>query len=295
MQQHLEQVLTAAGLPPETVKTLVELPADHKDFKPEDHVVPIRTNVETMVKNDPKFYEGLNKENLPKEFYQKLEAEQYGRSVNVAKSNLIKAAGLSDKDFADLGEDGKKLEVFTPAFIKKLTSGKVGSEELQAKLIEANQKIQAMETERPELEKTFETKYQGIAAIEKQGFVVLATLATIQGLKVPPDYIAEKITAELRDKYHIGIKGVSGVIRQKDKTDLAVLTDNGTKELTLNGAIQAILVRDGLLEDPEKKTKTEDGKTKVDVTPEEGKLKINSHVDKKLKARLEADKKTSGK
>jgi hypothetical protein len=52
-QVHLEQVLTAAGLPADQVKTLVELPADAKDFKTDDHIVPIRTNVETQVKNDP--------------------------------------------------------------------------------------------------------------------------------------------------------------------------------------------------------------------------------------------------
>src|SRR4051812_40104623 len=248
MQQHLEQVLTTAGLSADQVKALVELPADHKDFKADEYVTPIRTVVETGVKNDPKFYEGLNRDHFPKEFLQKLESDQYGRAVNVVKGNLIKAAGLTDAEFQALGEEGKKIEVFTPAFIKKITEGKVGSTELQAKLIEANQKIQTLEGNVPELEKGFKTKYETQFNDEKGAFVVLASLSGVTGLKVPPTYIAEKITAELRSKYHLGITGVTGVIRQKDKTDLAVLTDNGTKELTLGGAIQEILVRDGLID-----------------------------------------------
>lgn len=114
MQKHLEQVLTDVGISADEVKKLVELPEDAKDFKTDTYVAGIRTTQETAIKNDPKFYEGLNKDNLPKEFVKQLETEQYGRAASLVRTNMLKAVGLTEKDFEALGDEGKKIDVFTP-------------------------------------------------------------------------------------------------------------------------------------------------------------------------------------
>jgi hypothetical protein len=291
MQKHLEEVLTAAGLPADQVAALVALPDDAKDFKPDTFVAPVRTTIETQVKNDPKFYEGLNKENLPKEFVKQLEQEQYGRAAVIVRGNMLKAVGLAEKDFEALGDEGKKIEVFTPAFVKKLSEGKVTDKELQQKLIDANTKIAELEGATPQLEEKYKTQYEKQLSEEKTQFVVLASLAQVQGLKAPANFIADKITARLRDKYAIVVTGLDAVIRQKDKPDLKVLVD-GKTELTLNDAILAELKAVDLVIDPKKKTDKKDGTVVVEVEPGKGDFKLNSHVNDKISKRLAEEGKT---
>lgn len=287
-QTHLVEVLKGAGLAEDQIKLLTDLPEDQKDFKSDEYVVPIHTTIETKVKNDPKFYEGLNKENLPKEFVKALETEQYGRAANIVRTNMLKAVGLSEKDFSELGEEGKKIDVFTPAFVKKLSEGKVTDKELQQKLIEANQKITELETGAPAIEE----KYKGQYEAKMQDFTissnVLAQLASVQGLKAPAKYISDNVTAQLKAKFGFEITGGVVEVRQKDKPTLKVLTDNGTKELTLAGAINQILEADDLV-DKKKATTTTTTTTQVETTPNG--LKVSKNVSDKISKRLEEDKK----
>lgn len=290
-QKHLEQVLESTGLPADQVKALVELPDDSTEFKADTYVAPIRANVETQVKNDPKFYEGINKESIPKDFLKALEAEQYGRSAAQVRANMLKAVGLSDKDFADLGEDGKKIDVFTPAFVKKLGEGKVGSKELQEKLIEANTKIQELETEKPALEKKYQDQYAEKLNDHTLNSSVLGYLSSVKELTAPPKYLKTDIVNQLKAKYAFAIDGENVELRQKDKPELKVLVDNGTKVLTLAAAIDSVLEADQLVK---KKTTTTQTQT-VAVTTGGGGLKVSSHVNDKMAKRLEQDAKIVGK
>jgi hypothetical protein len=287
MQKHLEEVLKATGLPEDQVKALVELPENAPDFKTDTYVAPIHTTVETKVKNDPKFYEGLNKENLPKDFLKTLESEQYGRAAAILRTNVLKGSGLTEKDFEALGDEGKKMEIFTPAFIKKVTEGKVTDKELQQKLIDAHKELEELKTGQPELEKKYQSAADAKIADYQVSTAVLTTLASVQGLKAPAKYLNADIVRQLRTKYSFAISDGNVEIRQKDKPDLKVLVDN--KELTLAGAIGQILDADGLLD---KKTTTK-VETKVDGDGKNG-LKISSNVDDKIKKRIAEDAKAAG-
>lgn len=288
-QVHLEQVLTAAGLTPDQVKTVVELPADAKEFKTDDYVAPIRTNVETAVKNDPKFYEGLDKKNLPTEFLKQIEAEQYGRSAAQVRTNMMKALGLKEDDFKELGDEGKKIEVFGPAFAKKLAEGKVTDKELQTKLMEANAEVERLKGGEADIEKKYADKYAATVTEFQIAGGVLSTLAQVQGLKAPAKYLAEGITNQLKAKYGFEMVNGSPELRQKDKPALKVLTANGTKEVTLGDAIGEILKADGLVDD-KKVTET---KTTVVTTGGDG-LKISKHVNDKSAKRIAEDAKQAG-
>lgn len=290
MLKHLEQVLTATGLPADQVKALVDLPEDAADFTADPYVAPIRTNVETQVKNDPKFYETINKENLPKEFLQKLESEQYGRSAAIVRSNMLKAVGMKEDDFKELGEEGKKIDVFTPAFVKKLSEGKVSDKELQAKLIEANTKIEELTNQAPTIEEKYKTEYEGKVTDFQFQSSVLGHLASVQGLTALPKYLQGEITRQLKAKYAFAVEDGAVELRQKDKPTLKVLTDNGTKELTLGAAIDAILVADKLITG--KSTTKVD--TKVDINTDTNGLKISKGVNDKIANRIAQDAKASG-
>lgn len=283
-QSHIVEVMKAAGLPEDQIKALTDLPDDTKDFKADGYVAPIHSTIEAKVKNDPKFYEGLNKENLPKEFLKNLESEQYGRSASIVRANMLKAVGMSDKDFADLGEEGKKIDVFTPAFVKKLSEGKVGDKELQAKLMEANQKIEEMEANGPKLEEKFKTEFD--AKINEFQFAasVLAQVASAPGLKVQAKYVAPDIANQLKAKYAFAIVDNVIELRQKEKPTLKAMNEKGTHELTLAEAIKNILEVDDLVD----KKKTTTTTTTTSVNTSGGSLVMSKTVsDKIAKRKLE--------
>lgn len=176
-----------------------------------------------------------------------------------------------------------------PAFVKKLSEGKVSDKELQQKLIEATNKVAELEAAGPELEKKYKGEYETKLNSEKAQFVVLAGLAQVQGLKAPPAYIADKITAKLQAKYDIVIDGVEAKVRQKGKPDLLVLVDN--KELTFADAILGIVKADGLIEEPKGKVDPKTGKVIVEAEPTKtGEFKLNGHVNDKIAKRIESEK-----
>lgn len=287
---HLAEVLKATGLPEDQIKALQELPDETKDFKPDPYITPIYTATETRIKNDPKFYEGLNKENLPKEFLQKLNAENYGQTAATVRHHMLRAVGMTEKDFSDLGEDFKKMEVFTPAFIKKMSEGKVGDKELQAKLIEANQEIEALKAKTPEIEKQLNEKFeQKVQEFAINGAIVTA-LSSVQGLKVPVKFLDEKITAILKAKYALVNENGVVEVRQKDKPTLKALTANNTKELSLSEAIQQVLEAEQLID---KKATTRETQN-ITVNSSENGLKISSHVKDKIERLKAEDKLAAG-
>jgi len=283
-QNHLAEVLKASGLPEDQVKALTDLPDDAKDFKTDTYIAPIRTNVETQVKNDPKFYEGLNKENLPKEFLKTLESEQYGRSAAQVRSNMMKALGLKEEDFKDLGEEGKKIEIFGPAFAKKISEGKVTDKELQAKFMEANKKIEDLEANVPKLEEKYKGEYDAKISDFQFANSVFTQLAAVPGLTAPAKFLATDITAQLKGKFAFAIVENQIELRQKDKPTLKAMNEKGTAELTLKDAIQQIVEAEGLVD--KKKIDIKKDNLKID-TGAEG-LKISKHVsDKAEKRKLE--------
>lgn len=292
-QKHLEQVLTTAGLPQDKVAELLGLPEDHADFKPDTYVAPVHTQIETKVKNDPEFYKGISKESIPAQFLKQIEGEQYGRVANIVRSTMLKATGLNEEDFKDLGEEAKKIEVFTPAFVKKLNKGEISVQDLQKKLMEANTEVERLKGLEPELDKKYKGQYENQVTEFQFNTGVLAHLASVQGLTAPAKYIVDNVAAQLKSQYAFAIVNGQPVLRQKDHPELDVLIENGTKKLTLAGAINKILTDDGLIA-KDKKLEKSKGDGDIDVTPQGGKLKIAKNVGDKIGKRLEEDKRLAG-
>jgi len=287
-QTHIDQVLKTAGLPEDQIKALNDLP-EGAEFKPDSFIAPIKSTFENQVKNDPKFYEGLNKENLPKEFIQKLETEQYGRAASIVRQNILKTMGMNEKDFADLGDEGKKIDIFLPAFVKKLSEGKVGDKELQAKLIEANTEIEKLKGQFPEIENKFKGEFESKMNDFAINQSILTILASVPGLTAPAKYVSERLIKDLKAKYGFSVEGDSVELRQKEKPTLKVLIDNGTKELTLTAAINQILEADGLVD--KKRTTVTTQTTKVDVG--QNGLVMHQKVNDKVRKRIEEDQRAA--
>lgn len=294
---HLESVLTTAGLPADQVKALLGLKEDDQEFKPDQYVGTLRTNVEQQVVNDPKFYEGLTVEGLTKNapnLLKTLEANQYGRAANILRSNVLKAVGMKEDDFKDLGDEGKKIEIFAPAFAKKLSEGKVTDKELQTKLMEATTQLEDLKKQQPELEQKYQSQADQTVADRTFNMIVLAQIAQVQGLKAPAKYVYKDVAAQLKNLYGFAITGdgLDAELRQKDKPDLKVLTKDNTKPLTLSDAIQAILVQDELV-DTKKSTTKINGTVDVKTDQQTG-LKVSGNVNKKIQDRIAQDSKAAG-
>lgn len=290
---HLEQVATAAGLTPEAVKAIVELPADAKDFTPDAHVTALRDNVATALKNDAKFYEDLTVEKLPPQVKKSMEQEQYGRAASIARANMLKTAGLTDKDFEDLGDEGKKLDKFIPALMAKFSAGKITDKELQAGLQKANQELETLKSELPKLEEKYKGEYETKVSGFQNSANVLATIAQVPGLKVPAFLVGRTVQEELAAKYMLVLINGKTELRQLGKPDMKVLVDNGTKELTLERAVTELLTEQKAIDEEaaKKTTKKETGKTEIENDGKGG-LKVSTHVNGRLAKRLEQESKT---
>lgn len=289
-QSHLEQVATAAGLTPEAVKAIIELPADAKDFKTDEHVTTLHGVVGNALKNDPKFYEDLTVEKLPQPVQKALEQQQYGRAASIARTNMLKTAGLTEKDFEELGEEGKKLDKFIPALMAKFSAGKITDKQLQEGLLKANQELEELRGQAPKLEEKYKGEYETKVAGFQNSANVLATIAQVPGLKVPASLVGRAVQEKLASKYTLVLVNGSTELRQLGKPELKVLVDNGTKELTLERAVTELLTEEKAIdaEAAKKHTKVETGETKIE-TDGKGGLKVSTHVNGRLAKRLEQE------
>ena len=276
-EQHIQAVLTAAGIAATDFEALKALPADAADFKPDEYVGKVRTAVETALKNDPNFWNSLDENNVNETFKKKIQDQQYGRAANIVRQKMLAGLGLTEEDFKDLPEDDKKrLETFAAKATERFVTTKAGDKEMQKDLLATRKKLEELEASLPEKETQYKTQYETQFQNQVIDYIVLAELATIEGLKAPANYIADKIAAELKSEYTLKVNGMRAEPFQKSNPNLKVV--EGSKELGLKDLINKILTRDQLIGEKQSDPSDEKGKTKIRVEGEDNKLKVSSHV-----------------
>lgn len=294
--EHIKQLLTALNVPDDKIKAVMELPPEKvAEFKPDEIVTLVRSNTAETIKNDPEFWKALDEKNVNEDFRKRIETAQYGRAANIARTNILKATGLKEEDFKDLGEDGKKLDVFIPAIVKKITEGKVTDKTMQEQLMKVTEELNKLKEEAPTTEQKIRDEYTGKMTEEKFDFIVLSRVASTPGLKVPAHYVSDKIAAQLKEDHNFVVSGTRAELRQKANKELKVL-ENG-KEVTLDAAIQKILKADGLIDEKAAAAASGGGNPKGTVTVEvEGSqngLQLG-HVNDKISQRLQEEKASAG-
>lgn len=292
-QTHLETVLTGFGITGEELKSIMELPEDHKDFKAEDYTGKIRTGVEAALKNDAKFWEGLDENNIGEPLKKKIETQQYGRAASIVKQKFLKTLGMSDADIADLSDDDKaKFETVVAKVSEKFANSKVTDKELQQQLIAERKKFEELEASLPEKESTFKTQLEQQYSSRALGLIALSELSRIEGLTSPAKYVLPALLQELNDTYSFVVNEFEAVPMQKDKPALKVL--DGTKELTMTDVITKILTRDGLIKKAAEGKLGPDGKPikgAVVIENEDGKgLAVSSHIQTMIDANTPKEK-----
>lgn len=285
-QEHLNTLVTAAGLETADVEAILALPAEgEQDLT--SYSSKLHSAVETQIKNDPRFWEELNEENVNEAFRKKIESQQYGRAANIVRQKTLKVLGLKEEDLGDMTDDEKKnVETYISRAAEKYASTKVSDKQLQSDLLEARKKLEELEADIPtregKLKQDYETKFNN----EKLDFIILAELATIENLKAPAQYLIQKLAGELKEENAFQVNGLRAVPKQKSNPNLDVL--EGSKALTLKDLIIKKLKADGLIAEPDKPGK-QSGKVSVDVEPDgAGNLGISSHILEKIKANTPA-------
>lgn len=284
-QEHLNALVTASGLEATDIETILALPAEDKTFTPDSYVGKIRTNIETQVKNDPKFWEGLDENNVHEGLKKKIEAQQYGRAANIVRQKALKALGLKEEDLGELTDDEKKnLETYISKAGEKYAATKVSDKQLQADLLATRKKLEDLELDIPtregKIKQDYETKFNN----DKLDFIILAELATVENLKAPAQYLVQKLAAELKEENAFVVSGLKATPKQKANPNLDIL--DGSKALTLKDLIVKKLTADGLIAEPAKPDRQQ-GQFKAAVEPDgTGGLAISGHVLDKIKANM---------
>lgn len=284
-QEHLLSLMTSVGLEQTDIDAVLALPADTQDFKPESYTGKIHTSIETKVKNDPSFWEGLDENNVNETLKKKIEAQQYGRAANIVRQKTLKALGLKEEDLADIPEEERKnLETFISKAGEKYASSKAGDKELQKQLQETRKKLEDLEADIPVKETKLKQEYETAFNNEKLDFIILAELATIENLKAPAQYLASKITSELKSENNFVISGMKAHPKQKANPALDIL--DGSKVVGLKDLIIKKLKADNLIEE---KPAPLPRKGKVEIEPDgKGGLEISSHILNKINANIPA-------
>ncbi|MEJ7611358.1 MAG: hypothetical protein WKF88_09300 [Ferruginibacter sp.] len=294
MQEHLNSILLETGIEQADIDTILALPETAKDAKPEDlekvkqalqpYIGKLHSTVATQVKNDPKFWEGLDGTNVNAEFKKKLEAEQYGRAANIVRQKTLKGLGLTEDDVKDLSDDDKnKLEVFVQKAAEKFSTTKSGDKATQQQLLEARKKLEDLELDIPTREEKIKQDYETRFNSEKLDFIILSELAGMK-LKVPANYLLQKLSSELKEENAFVVNGLTAAPKQKANPALDIL--EGTKVLSLKDLIVKKLTADNLLAGDDKTDNKKSGVIEADVEPKgDGTLTISSHIADKIKAR----------
>lgn len=293
MPNPVETLLTSIGLPSEDIQAITTLPEDKQaTFDPAPYVGKVKDNYQTQLKNDANFFNELTVDKLPKDVKKRLESEQYGRASNIVKDKALKSFGMTEAEFEDLPEDQRqKLETFMPILAERYTKTKAGDKQLQNELIEARKKLEAFDG----IEEKIKTKYESESNQKITDVIsnanILSALANIHGLKIKPSTLAREAKDILNSKYALERVGDFGVeLRQKANTQMKVLKEGSSQELSLSEALSEIAVSEGWVE---KKTEGgESGSGKLTVTPSgNGSLKmVAPHIADKISNKIASEK-----
>lgn len=289
---HIKSLLTGIGIDDAQADTLLAMDEEAaKSFKPDDIVKKVQDSIETKIKNSHEFWEGLDEKNINEGLKKKIEAQQYGRASNVVRKDVLKSFGLTEDEFKELGEEGKKIEVFLPHAAKLMANKSKVDETLQKQFIEAQKQNEKYAAELPELEKTYQQKYENEYKDKVVDTFVLAEVSKEQAnITAPANYIYDKISAKLKQEYALVTTATGVELRQKANPSLKVLVDGSSKELSFSDAVKNILKSDNLYTEEKKPGGTP---STVTIIGENGleKSKLSGHVSAKVAKQIEAEAK----
>lgn len=285
-------VLTGLGLPADQVEAIKGVTAETlKDFKAENFVTPIRTNLETTFLNDPTFLSKITKEKIPEAVRKDIESGQYGRFMNEYKDYATKTLGL---DLSDLTPEEQKSLKGVAEKVTTKYAGKLGTPEalktVQAELQKALGDNAAKDSTHAETLKTTvaqtEANYQGLLT----KLLTQTQLAGIEGgLVVPAEMVADSILEMARQQYTLKLEGTQIVIKRKDNPELDAVNSDGTK-VTFNQVIKAIATEKQLVKKAtETKTEEEGRVTATTVEVNGNTVKLPGNIAAKVAANLKAE------
>jgi len=245
-EQHV-QLLTNLGIPKEQIDTLESLtPEQLKEWKPDDLVTAVQTNMKNTLSNDATFLSTIPEDKINKDILKKIESGQYARFQNELVEVATKKLGLDDKEVLT-AEDRKSIKAMTEkiahAYATK-TGNVEGLKKMQTELAEARQGLEALKEEHTNNLKTELEKLNGVNSaklIKTLAKVELQGLTDVE-LSVDAKFISEPVLSALSSKYNVVLDANDNLdIKQKDNVALDVLDKVG-KKVSFSQAIKEIVL-----------------------------------------------------
>lgn len=289
----VETLLSTIGIPADDVTKIISLPEDQQaSFDAKPYAEKVKANYQTQLQNDPAFFSELTLDKLPVEVKKKLENSQFGRAAKIAQDRILKGLGLTENDLADLtDEQRQKLEEFIPAVTEKYTKTKAGDKQLQADLIEARKRLEALDGLEEKLKGKYESEANQKITSAIFNAALIGELSAIQGLKIPAGDIAATANNILQNKYAFERVGDYAVeLRQKANPQMKVLKEGSSHELTLKDALSEIAKERGWIE--QKQQATGSGSGTVAVLPGSNglKMEVPPHLQNRISQKIAAEK-----
>lgn len=286
-------VLTDLGLPADKIEALKGVTADTlKDFKKEDFLAPIKTNLETSFLNDPNFLSKITREKVPEVVRKDIESGQYGRFMNEFKDYATKTLGL---DLADLTPDEEKSLRKVAEKVTTKYAGKLGTPEalktVQAELQKALADNTTKDSTHAETLKTTvaatEAKYTSLFT----KLLAQTQLANIEGgLVAPAEMLTDSVLELAKAQYTLKNEGTEVVVKRKDNPELDAVNTDGTK-VTFSQIIKDIATQKGLVKKASTETtKEETGKVTATTVEVNGNtVKLPGNIAAKIAANMKAE------
>lgn len=249
-EQHI-QLLTNLGLGKEQIDTLEAMtPEQLKEWKPDDLVTAVQTNMKNTLSNDPAFLASIPEDKINKDVLKKYEAGQYARFQNELVEVATKKLGLDDKEVLT-AEDRKSIKTMTEKIAQAyaVKTGNVdGLKKMQQEKAEALQQLETLKEQHTTNLKTELEKVNGANSAKLIKTLAKVELQSLDGVDFPIDvkFISDPALAALSSKYAVVIDANDNLeIKQKDNVALDVL-DKAGKKITFNQALKEVVLENKL-------------------------------------------------
>lgn len=269
-EQHIA-IMKGLGFTDDQINTVETMtPEQLKEFKPDDLITGVQTNMKNVLSNDPAFLSSIPEDKIDKGILKKIESGQYARFQNELIEVATKKLGLEDKDLT--ADDRKSIKGLAEKMATVYLAKKGNVEGLQAMQKELAEAKQGLETLKGEHETNLTKALEETNG--KNTAKLIRTLAKVElqdlpGVKllVGAKMITEPVLAALNSKYTVVLNDDDSFdLKQKTNPALDVL-DKAGKKVSFIQAMKEVVLENKL------GTEIKEGEEGEEIDPTTGKPK----------------------
>ena len=234
----LETLVKGLGL---TDEDITALNADGADLTPITQKVT--DSIKAKILEDEAFYNTLDKNRLPKDWFDTKFNEGVQKVAGMGKSAIDKHFGLTSEDKATFSEDELKDIAKYTAKATQIFKTKVGGDNkdvasLQDEIITLKQELDGRKTEIASLQEKFDSDLaEKLTAKELETLSLIEASHLQANVPVPIGIIFDKAFASVKSKYSVVVENGIASIRKKDNPTFKVEKADKSGHMELKDAL----------------------------------------------------------